>query len=461
VIGIIAIFHIMIAHFAVGGGLYLAFAEAKALKQNRDWLPIIKEHSRFFLLLTGVFGTVSGVGIWFAIGLVQPEATSTLIHNFVFGWAIEWVFFIVELTSAAVYYYTWGRVSDKLHQQVGWVYAVSSVLTLVIINGILTFMLTPSNAWLDVAGTGQEASRFWYAFFNPTYFPSLALRVFSCLSLAGVWALVSISRMDDETYGKAKAQLVRWSATWLAPSFILMPLAFVWYLAMVPDANRHLLELGMHLNPLGTGSFTQVTRIGLLTLMTTATIAGIVYFFAYKYPKDLTFGHAASVLLLALVATGSAEFAREALRKPFVIGQHMYSNGVRVRDVQNFQTNGLLTHSLWAPANASPVDEGRLVFRAACMSCHTVDGYRSMRVFLHDRDEKNIGDFLATLHDDKADSPYHSYMPPLAASAQEINALKAYLVTLSPTASKPPAPATVATLDATPSNKLASAAPPK
>jgi hypothetical protein len=39
------------------------------------------------------------VGIWFAIGLTHPEATSTLIHNFVFGWAMEWVFFLVELTT--------------------------------------------------------------------------------------------------------------------------------------------------------------------------------------------------------------------------------------------------------------------------------------------------------------------------------------------------------------------------
>ena len=93
----------MISHFAVGGGLYLAIAEKKALKEGRiNWLPVLEKHSKFFLVLTGVFGAVSGVGIWFAIGLIHPEATSTLIHNFVFGWAIEWVFFIVELTSAAV-----------------------------------------------------------------------------------------------------------------------------------------------------------------------------------------------------------------------------------------------------------------------------------------------------------------------------------------------------------------------
>ena len=101
VIGLIAIFHIMISHFAVGGGLYLPLAERKARREGRqDWLAILQGHSKFFLVLTGVFGAVSGVGIWFSIGLANPEATSTLIHNFVFGWAIEWVFFMVELSTA-------------------------------------------------------------------------------------------------------------------------------------------------------------------------------------------------------------------------------------------------------------------------------------------------------------------------------------------------------------------------
>lgn len=173
VIGAIAIFHVMISHFAVGGGLYLAYAETKARRENRaDWLEVIRGHSKFFLILTGVFGAISGVGIWFAIGLASPESTSTLIHNFVFGWAIEWCFFIVEIATVMVYYYTWDRVDARTHLRLGWLYAGSSWCTLVIINGILTFMLTPGDAWLSVAGTGQEASKFWYAFFNPTYWPA-------------------------------------------------------------------------------------------------------------------------------------------------------------------------------------------------------------------------------------------------------------------------------------------------
>ncbi|MFN3962050.1 MAG: cytochrome ubiquinol oxidase subunit I, partial [Fimbriimonadaceae bacterium] len=120
VIGIISIFHVLIAWFAVGGGIYLPYAERKLYREGREeWLPVLKKHSRMFLVLTGVFGAVSGVGIWFAIGLVQPEATSTLIHNFVFGWAIEWVFFVIELAAAAVYYYTWDRIPRELHLKVG------------------------------------------------------------------------------------------------------------------------------------------------------------------------------------------------------------------------------------------------------------------------------------------------------------------------------------------------------
>ena len=60
VIGMIAIFHVMISQFAVGGGLYLPMAERKALKmtnaeERADWLKQLASHSKFFLVLTGGF----------------------------------------------------------------------------------------------------------------------------------------------------------------------------------------------------------------------------------------------------------------------------------------------------------------------------------------------------------------------------------------------------------------------
>ncbi|MDX2130070.1 MAG: cytochrome ubiquinol oxidase subunit I [Chloroherpetonaceae bacterium] len=433
VIGIIAIYHTLISQFAVGGGLYLVLVERKALKEGRaDWLPKLRQHARFFLILTGVFGAVSGVGIWFAIGLANPESTSTLIHNFVFGWAIEWVFFIVELTAAAVYYYSWGKIDNELHLKVGWVYAGASFLTLVIINGILSFMLTPGDAWMLAAGTGYEASRFWHAFFNPTYFPSLLMRILVCVSLAGVWALYSHSRLDGHDEKKVKSELIVWSSKWLIPTFVLMPFALIWYLWSVPEVQRGLLELGI--STAGSGAFTQVTRISLVMIMTTATITGIVYFFSRFSPHSFSYGHGIAVLVLALIATASAEYSREMLRKPYSIAGHMYSNGIRKSEVSTINREGYLPKTKWIRTVVDKRDsvsqilsDGEAMYRGQCQSCHTSEGYRSMTKFLKGREHSSIKMLLTTLHEYQEDSPYRKYMPQLAGKVQEIEALADYL----------------------------------
>ena len=79
-------------------------------------------------------------------------------------------------------------------------------------------MLTPGDTWISVAGTGHEASKFWNAFFNPTYWPSLLLRSGVCTSLAGIWALITSSRIDgdkqypDDLEGEVHADGEIWSA---------------------------------------------------------------------------------------------------------------------------------------------------------------------------------------------------------------------------------------------------------
>jgi cytochrome bd-type quinol oxidase subunit 1 len=449
VIGIIAIFHVMISQFAVGGGLYLPMAERKAMRMPEGplrtaWLNQLARYSKFFLILTAVFGTVSGVGIWFAIGLTHPEATSTLIHNFVFGWAMEWVFFLVELTCVAVYYSTWDRIDPKLHLTVGWVYAVASAFTLIIINGILTFMLTPGDTWLAVAGTGQEASKFWYAFFNPTYWPSLFLRACVCCSLAGIWALITASRIDGDKQPELKTSLVQWSVKWLVPSFVATPFLLIWYLWMVPASQQALLTLGI--DTIGSGTFSIITRIALLIIVTSATIVGVAYFLAYRNPIDFNLSHAMAILLLALIATGAGEYAREMLRKPYVIGRWMYSNGVRAHYVSRINQEGYLADTMWVwgdnncifaylqspeetsvPTCTSSYSRGEAIFRGECGSCHTLAGYRPLKELLAGRDRANIGNFITMLHEYKPDSPYRRFMPPMVGTKQDVDDLTGYL----------------------------------
>jgi cytochrome bd-type quinol oxidase subunit 1 len=99
-IAIVAIVHVFISQFAVGGGLFLALASRKGYRaQDKLWLAYLKRHTKFFLLVSVLFGAVTGVGIWFTIALISPAGVSSLIRIFVWGWAIEWCFFLIEISA--------------------------------------------------------------------------------------------------------------------------------------------------------------------------------------------------------------------------------------------------------------------------------------------------------------------------------------------------------------------------
>ena len=74
------ILHVYISHLAVGGGLFIWLTDLKGFKENNPEVhDYVYKHTWFFLLLTMVFGGVSGVGIWFIIALVQPAASFALV----------------------------------------------------------------------------------------------------------------------------------------------------------------------------------------------------------------------------------------------------------------------------------------------------------------------------------------------------------------------------------------------
>ena len=103
-------------------------------------------------------------------------------------------------------------------------------------------------------------------------------------ALAGVWALITASRIDGDKQPELKTSLVKWSVKWLAPSFVATPFILIWYLYMVPASQQALLRLGI--DTIGSGTFSIITRIALLIIITSATIIGVAYFLAYRNPID-------------------------------------------------------------------------------------------------------------------------------------------------------------------------------
>ncbi len=424
-IGIVAIAHVLVSHFAVGGGLVIALAETRAVRRGDSaMLALARRGSKMLILVSTVFGAISGVGIWVTIGLVAPAATSALIHTFVWGWATEWAFFILEVATALAYYATWDRVRPRTHLLLIWLYAFAAFMSLVVIQGIIAFMLTP--------GRWPETRSFWDGFLNPTYLPGIALRSGVCLFLAGAYLMLAALRESDRP---ARARLVRWLAGLEVAGALLAYGGYRWWEAALP-ADARALFAGDGALLAGLAS-TRHLALWALTGCLALVLAALLV------PRFQRWPQAVVALLLAFVFFGAYERLREGARKPFVIRDYMFSNGLRVEDIAAVNRDGALAHAGWAAAGLpdTPAGRGRAVYRAQCSRCHTVDGYLGIRALTAEADAdmltgvvltlKAMGDAYVAAHDqgapvDRAALDY-PLMPPFAGTDEEAEALVAYL----------------------------------
>lgn len=424
-IAIVSIIHVFIAHFAVGGGIYMAMTHSIAWRKGDSLLlRYLHDHSRFLILFAFVAGAVTGVGIWITIGLVSPAATSRLLHNFVWAWATEWVFFAVEIVAGYVYYYGWNRLNQRTLVIVAWIYALSAWMSLFIINGILTFMLTPGH-WAEMLKADAFNPRlgFWLGIFNDTFWPSLVLRTISCLAIAAIFVAVIVNARRNYTRDE-RHRIISLGAYYLIPMLLMPPAALWYFLELPPDVRT--LAFG------GAIAMTLFMAFG----MAASLLIGAYAFFGLLIGKRYI-NLETSLLLLAIaaIATGSMEFVREGIRKPYLIYGVLYSNGIPATPdwAATLQRDGSLAHMPFVRAPGQtvadvrrlpPADAGRLVFAAQCRICHEPDGANDLRPLVRDKSREWLLRTTNELH------RVRHFMPPFLGDDWELKAVVEYQLQL-------------------------------
>ena len=407
-IALVAVVHVLVSHFAVGGGLFLITLEKKAYREDdAGLLDYVKKHSKFFLLVSMVFSGMTGVGIWWTIALLNPAATSSLIHTFVFGWAAEWVFFVGEIVALFIYFYTFGKMDRKNHLIVGWIYFICAWMSLFLINGIIGYMLTPG-AWI-------ETHNFWDGFFNPTFWPSLIFRTGLSLTLCGVFGFVTAAFLKD---AELRQKIMRTCAAWVAIPYTLMVGGGWWYFIAIPEpAKTIMLEKSPEI----------ADYIQLLTwVMPILFIASMIM--TIRLPNSFQKIFCFVIVGISLVYFGAFEFIREGSRRPFILYDHMYSNQVFVKDVPAVQKAGFLASAKWSKykevTDENLLEAGHDLFKFQCSPCHSVDG------FLNDIKPQVAKYDSAFGMDAKLDGlgKLNQYMPPFMGTREERWALANYIV---------------------------------
>lgn len=406
-IALIAVLHVFVSHFAVGGGIYLIYAEKKGLaEKNEGILLFTKRHARFFLLLTMVFGSITGVGIWFIIALINPAATSFVIHTFVFGWAAEWAFFLVEIVAAFIYFYMFDKMDSATHLKIGWIYFFSAWMSLLLVNGIIGFMLTPGD-WLTEQG-------FWRGFFNPSFWPALFFRTCVAIMLAGCYGYLTASFTKDMAVRRA---MTRFSGKWsLAALLAAIPFG-VWYVIVLPEQA---MTLVMGKSP--TIALSVRWGIGAVGCFLAITLAAGILRPAWNL-KPVAF----AAMLCALVAMGAFEWIREAARRPYVINELMYSNMIKKAEAVELKKTGFLQSAIWVRNREVSAENqkaaGKELFVHQCYACHTVGGFNNDIVSrTGSMSYSALSGYIQKMHE------IRPFMPPFAGTEVEASALAAYIV---------------------------------
>jgi len=440
-IAVIAVVHILVSHYAVGGGLFLAAEISHARRTgNRQYRDYLHGHARFFVLLTVAFGAITGVGIWWTIGLSSPLATETLIRTFVFGWATEWAFFIVEVASAFILLYYWDRLPEKTHLVIAWIYAIAAWISLVLITGITAFMLNPGLWALD-----PGAKTFWTAFFNPQFLPQTVARTGGALLLSSLYVYMHASLTARDA--RLRDLIVARAARPALLGGILLLAGGASSVCFFTDSALKTLAAASPLNILAA-----------VTVGATAALIALTYLGPYRNPGWLSPGFAISLCLFGAAAFGAGEFVREAVRKPYIVYRTVLSNQVLPEEVPNLKKNGYLESGLWTKAfvqehypkaivdgrisaaalrklpHKDKIALGKVLFLYHCNDCHAAEiGYTPVGLLLQGRPRAAILDRVTHLDE-------NFFMPPWCGTTAEAELLTDYLETINtprPTGARP------------------------
>jgi len=407
VMAAVAVVHVFLAQFAVGGGMLLCYMQWLAMTgRNPNARKFVKGYFKVLVLISFVVGALTGVGIWFTAIQVSAPTIGAMVDNFHWLWATEYLFFFLEIVAGYCFYRYHTRLDDRSALSLLIVYSVASWVSLFIINGILSWQLTPGR-WLETHSLVD-------GFFNPSFWPSLFFRTIVSLTLASLAACVVVNLMT-ELDRKQKTLLINRVAILLVP-MVAMPLLGLWYLSVMPADSRSWV-LG------GSPAMMLFLNIAIGSSMVIGAYALFGMVLQHLYINGAT---ASLLLVLAFGATAGGEFVREGSRKPYSVRHVLYSNAIRPGDVAELRETGCLSLDRYPIRNGAsyPSDdlrEGARVFRRQCAVCHTVHGTNGVAELTGSWDLNQMRMNIAKLQHTKP------FMPPFAGTPQELEWLVQFI----------------------------------
>lgn len=431
-IAFIAILHVMINHALAVGFIplitlleYLGLRKRKTDPQEaRQWDELARRMMFVAFVVTTSLGALTGVGIWFSASLVNPDAIGSLIRVFYGAWFTEWVIFLMEVIFVMLYFLMWKKSNDsdtaKLrHVRFGLGLSIFSWLTMAIIVAILGFMMDPGN-WVS-------SRTFFSGVLNPLYIPQLYFRTPLAMMLGGAFGLF-LALLFLKKGNALREKAVSFISLWLLIWSPVTAAGALLYRTVIPESMFGNLPTAM-----ATMAFSKWYDSLLWVIIGAVVVSVLIALWGFLKPKSLPRVALVVPLIALFVFLGTFERIREFIRKPFVIGEYMYANGLRVDEYPIYKKNGVLPYATYVSTREvteeNKIEAGKNVFMITCSRCHTINGLNSVVTKFRDRtapgetmNAQAIRQYIPKMHN------VWYYMPPFPGNEAELDALTAFIL---------------------------------
>jgi mono/diheme cytochrome c family protein/MFS family permease len=423
-IAFIAVVHVMINHaMAVGAAPLITAMEWWGVRSgDKSWDKLAYKILFVCFVITTSFGALTGVGIWLTTSLVNPYAIGSLIRVFFWAWFVEWIVFCIEVILILLYFLTWKKmqVRKNLHIAFGVALSIFSWLTMAIIVAILGYMM-------DI-GAWNEEKGLLTGVLNPVYLPQLAFRTPWAMMSAGLFALFLTYFFTDKG-SEIRQKAIRFISIWTLAWTPLTALGALWYWNVVPPEMVPNVPIALLTQTYAMYDTQIYVVIGLLCFT-----QFIVCAWGLINPRWMPRIALVIPFLLAAFLFGSFERVREFIRKPYIVYNYMYANGIRVQDYPLLKDQGVLKYATYVSTHeitdSNRTRAGRDVFKISCTRCHTVDGVNGIVAKLETMygsgswDKEKITLYINGMHNALP------FMPPFPGNEDELDAMADYLLTL-------------------------------
>lgn len=431
IIGLIASLHVLINHpLAVGAYPLLTWMEWWAHKHNRPDIDRLAYRITFVVfIVTTTVGAMTGVGIWLSTSLFAPFAIGSLLRVFFWGWFTEWLVFISEVCLICWWFLTWKKMTTpeakRKHIKIGVALSVMSWLTMALIVAVLGFMMKP--------GEWNQTRAFMDAMTNPLYAPQLAFRTCFALMTAAVfiWFTAFFFTKRQSPQDPHPHRLRRW-LVYRMSHVVLVSLLGVylfgtWYWNNVPETMKANSSVALLTQEFMNWHAQFQSLLGwTVAIFVVIGLGGLSE--TFTVPRWLLLVPS----ILGIWLLGHFERAREFMRKPWVIGEYLYSNGIHKDELAFLQSEGLLKHATYVRhrvvTDANKVECGQDVFMLACSRCHSTTGLNGViekftAMYGADKawDSAGMQLFIKGMHQTR------TFMPPFPGNEKEAEALVAYI----------------------------------